>query len=1117
MRNSQFKWNVGYSKALILVAFCVCVIKDVSAQSTLFTKLKPKQTNIRFNNEIEDTKEHNILIYSNFYGGGGVGIGDINNDGLLDVFFAGNQVGDKLYLNKGDLVFEDITDDAGIVDNGGWSSGILFGDVNGDGFQDIYVTRELYDHQPEIRRNKLYINNGDLSFTESSMQWGVDNSERTRHATYLDYDKDGDIDLFLLNQPPNPGDYSDFYGTDLLIHKYSTVLYENRGDRFVDVSANAGVYKPGFPNSVTASDLNNDGWTDLYVANDFWVEDFIYINNGDGTFSDKLEDLTRHISFSSMGIDAGDIDNDGNLDVMVLDMVAEDNYRLKANMGGMNTEAFWKVVADGGHYQYMFNTLHYNNGNSHFSDIAQLANVASTDWSWSNLMADFDNDGWKDIHITNGLMRDIRNTDANREFKKKVETALFNYIQTNPNLRNVTVWDVVDFETMMTVTPSVKLPNYAYKNNRDLTFKNVTEQWGLDQKTFSNGSAYGDLDNDGDLDLVVSNVNDIALVYRNNAETIPGSNYLRVKPVADESGVVNLGTRVRVVTGDLDQLFEITSVRGMYSTSEQIAHFGLGENTIADKVIITWPDGNENILTKVKAGQTIEVKYSKSKIPKNSVEAAKTIFTNASADVGLQVRHVENAFDDYSRQVLLPHKMSTLGPCLAVGDVNGDDLDDFYFGGSSGHTGRVFIQNEKGYFERSISQSIIDDKVHEDMGAVFFDADEDGDQDLYVVSGGNEFAENSRQYADRLYLNDGNGQFNEAENSLPDLYSSGSKVYPNDIDGDGDLDLFVAGRHIPWSYPLPASSAILLNEGGKFTDATKEIAGDLIKIGMVNDADWVDFSGDGKKDLVLVGEWMEITLLKYENGVFTDVTGSSGLENSTGWWFSVESGDMDNDGDMDFVAGNLGLNYKYKASPKEPFEVYYYDFDNNGSNDIVLTYYNFGEKFPLRGRSCSSEQVPAIKEKFATYDLFARADVFEVYGSRNLERSLHYQAKTFANSYVENLGNGLFKMHALPQQAQYSSINDILIKDYNSDGYLDILSAGNLYNAEVETARNDAGVGLLMLGDGNGNFEAVSRELSGFFAPYNVKNMAEIDIKNVPHVILGCNNDQLQFFKARKN
>lgn len=1120
--NKIIFWN--QMRYVIGLCFCVFVLfsfENTYAQNEdkLFTKLNPAQTNIHFNNEVKDTREQNILMYSNFYGGAGVGVGDINNDGLLDLFFAGNQVPDKLYLNKGGMTFEDITDKAGIIDNGGWSSGVLFGDVNNDGLQDIYVTRELYDHQPEVRRNKLYINNGNNTFTEKSKEWGIDNSERTRHATFLDYDKDGDLDLFLLNQPPNPGDYSDFKGTDLSLERYGPVFYENRGTTFVDISKKTGVHKTGFPNSVTASDLNNDGWTDLYIANDFWVKDYIYINNGDGTFTDKVDELASHISFSSMGVDVGDIDNDGNLDVMVLDMVAEDNFRLKAHMSGMNPMTFWKVVDDGGHYQYMFNVFHYNNGGAQFSDIAQLTNMAATDWSWSNLIADFDNDGWKDVFITNGLLYDIRNTDAARAFSKHIESSVYKYLQENAAVENITVWDIVDIEKAMNINPSIKLSNYAYKNNKDLTFEKKTMDWGLDQKTFSNGSAYADLDNDGDLDLIINNVNDVALLYRNNAEKRTNSNFIRIKPIADKPGVVALGTRIWVETEGQKQLFEITSVRGMYSTSEQIAHFGLYDKTKVDNVTVIWPDGNRNILKNVKAGQTVEVKYSKSKAIEapTSTEGHQPFFTNTTDKIGLDISHKENRFDDYAKQELLPHKMSTMGPSLAVGDVNGDGLDDFFMGGASGQEGKILVQNEMGGFTPLPSPSIAEDKKSEDVGAAFFDSDGDGDLDLYVVSGGNEFMKNSMEYKDRLYINNGVGVFNRANEALPELYSSGSKVYPHDLDNDGDLDLFVAARQIPWSYPEPASSSILLNENGQFRDVTKTMANDLINIGMVNDASWTDFDGDGNKDLVVVGEWMEVTLLKYDNNQFINVTEGSGLENTTGWWFSIESMDMDNDGDQDFVAGNLGLNYKYKATQEEPFEVYYHDFDNNGSKDIVLAYYNFGTKYPLRGFVSSTSQVPSLKGKFKKYELFAAADVFEVYGKRNLDRALNYKAKTFASAYIENLGNGKFKIHQLPMKAQFSSINDILIKDYNGDANLDILIAGNLFNSEIETARNDAGKGLLMVGDGKGNFEAIPKDISGFFAPYNVKVMKEILIKDEPHILLGCNDDRLQIIKIEGN
>ena len=1087
-------------------------------QQTLFRKLDPKKSHILFNNELRDTRDANIMIYSNFYGGAGVGIGDINNDGLQDIFFAGNQVGDKLYLNKGNLIFEDITDKAGIIDNGGWSSGVLFGDINGDGFQDIYVTRELYDENPELRRNKLYINNGNESFTERAQDFGLDNSERTRHATFIDYDKDGDLDIFLLNQPPNPGDFSSFNTTELMQEQYSPRLMENQGEKFADVTKKAGLLVPCFPNSVTASDLNKDGWTDLFIANDFWIRDFIYMNNGDGTFTDKTFEKTRHISFSSMGIDAGDLDNDGWPDVFVLDMVAEDNFRRKSNMSGMPKNAFMKVIKEKGHHQYMFNMLHMNVGGQLFNEIAQFSNVGASDWSWSVLLADFDNDGWKDINIVNGLMRDIRDNDASTVFQKHIQEKVFQYVQENPDAGDVALWDIVDIEEAMKASPSVKLQNYIFKNNGDLTFKKMSSAWGLDDKSFSNGSAYADLDNDGDLDLVVNNINDIAFVYENTINTDPDNHFLRIVPIADKPGVTPLNSKIWIETDGETQYFEITSVRGMYSTSEYVAHFGLGTKTKVDHIVLEWPDGKRNVLKNQKTNKIIKVNYSKAAQPKpEKTLTPEPLFINSTNDIGLVIKHNENNFDDFERQLMLPHKFSDRGPCFATGDVNGDGLEDIFMGGSAGTEGRLFNQNADGSFGILPFPDLKLDKKSEDMDALFFDLENDGDLDLYIISGGNEFRADAIEYQDRLYLNDGKGNLIKSEDRLPKMTASGSTIVPADYDNDGDLDLFIPGRHTPWDYPTPTKSTLLKNENGIFEDVTKKIAKDLTKIGMVNDAVWVDFDNDGLLDLVLAGEWMPFTILNNNGNNFINITKELNLENTAGWWFSIESADMDKDGDMDFVLGNLGLNYEYKASVDKPFHAFYYDFDNNGISDLVLAKYEGDTLYPVRERKRSVQQVPLLAEKFNSFNAFAKADVYEIYGKENLNNALHYEAKTFANTYVENLGNGKFDFHRLPYKAQLSSINDIILDDFNLDGHLDILAVGNLYGTEPETVRTDAGNGFLLLGNSAGEFKSIDYKASGMLLPFDVKRLKIFSHQGAETIIAGCNNDFYQLFQKNEN
>ncbi|MFT4568236.1 MAG: hypothetical protein ACI9FN_003205 [Saprospiraceae bacterium] len=1079
-----------------------------SDQDKLFTKVPYEYSRVSFSNDLKETEENNHLLNDEFITGAGVAIGDVNNDGLLDLYFTGNQVNDRLYLNKGGLQFEDITKSAGITEDDLWSTGVTMADINNDGFLDIYVCKNvLLNH--EASKNKLYINNGDLTFTEKADAFNVADKGFSIQSTFFDYDKDGYLDFYLVNQPPSIGNRDGGKITSKHLNRVTTdKLYKKFANgKYHDAGPYAETQNFAYGLAGTAGDLNNDGWTDIYVANDFDQPDHLYYNNKDGKFKNSINSAVKHISNFSMGVDIADYDNDGLLDIIVLDMVAESHDRIKTYMGGMDPSFFWETVNKGRHYQYMFNTLQRNNGNGTFAELAHLAGVSNTDWSWSPLLADLDNDGFKDLFVTNGVKRNMRHGDL-----MKQQSAILDSIEIISTRENKPLKDYIDLMHFVEMAPIDTLPNYVFKNNGDLTFSKKVEEWGFEESTLSNGAAYGDLDNDGDLDLVINNIDDEAGIYRNNTIEKGLGNYLRVMLKASNFAHIP-GTKVRIYKDEnFWQLVEVTGSRGYMSQSEYTAHFGLGEIDKIERIEIQWPDGTFSSLTDVTANQTLIVNKSNNvgSKPVNSAPV-KRIFKDVTSRIGINFVHEENDFDDYKREILLPHKMSEFGPTIAVGDVNGDGLDDLFVGGSSGMLSNIFIQKKEGGFSKKTISAFNEDIKSEDMGAVFFDADGDKDLDLYVVSGGNEFDEEDNALQDRLYLNDGRGNLSKSKR-LPKFLSSGGDVLPCDFDKDGDLDLFIAGRMVPGKYPMPASSYILKNESGTFVDVTQKIAPALQNLGMVTEGVWGDMDGDGWQDLVLVGEWMPITLFLNKQGTLTRDSLPS-LAQTNGWYYGIEAEDMDADGDLDLVVGNLGLNYKYRASEEDPFEVYSYDFDDNGSLDIVLSYYEHGNKYPIRGRSCSSQQVPSISKDFPTFEGFGDADLNDIYGDQ-LESALKLQAFTFSSAYLENIGNGDFEITPLHNLAQTSSINNIILDDFDGDGHKDILISGNLYQSEIETPRNDAGMGTFLQGDGTNIFKPQTIAESGFFAPHDAKSMELISLSGKKHVLVGNNKNLLQVIEV---
>ena len=1099
----------------ILVLLCVLItLTGCQPTDPLFYPVPSAHTGITFANTIIENDTLNVIDYTYIYNGGGVGVGDVNNDGRDDIFFAGNQVSSRLYLNKGDFTFQDATEGAG-VHTTRWATGVAMVDINQDGWLDIYVcVANKFDAAQS--KNYFFINQGadapggEVTFVDEAEAYGLADDGYSTQATFFDYDRDGDLDMYLLTNGLEPFSQNiarpkktqgEGLSNDKL-YRNDTSLEEGRGVTFTDVTQEAGILTEGYGLGVAVNDINQDGWPDVYAANDFITNDLLWMNNGDGTFTDKAADYLKHQTHNGMGTDIADFNNDGLVDIMVLDMLPEDNFRQKMMFGKPNDERF-KLYRNYGYTpQYVRNTLQLNNGltpegNPSFSEIGQLAGVSKTDWSWSALFADFDNDGYRDLLITNGYAKDVTDMDY-ASYRSSASQ-----FGTEEAKRKKAI-------QLAALLKEAKVHNYVFKNNRDLTFTDVSGEWGMDVPSFSNGTAFADLDNDGDLDLVMNNINDEAFIYKNTLKKSPENNYLRVELAGPPANPAGLEAVVRLKYANQQQYHHHSVYRGYTSTVEDIIHFGLGKYTSVDSVEITWPDGKYQLIEKVPANQVLTVRYSDATgSPPPTKSTPLPLLVDISASVPLDYKHQEQDFIDFKYEPLLPRRYSQDGPGLAVGDVNGDGIDDFYVGGAKEQAGRFFMQHPDGRFT---AQSLPGDSLYEDMGAVLFDADQDGDNDLYVVSGGNEFAADHPAYRDRFYRNDGRGSFVEDSTAIPPITTSGSCVKAADYDQDGDLDLFVGGRLLPKQYPLPTASYVLRNEGGRFLDVTKAVAPELHALGLVTDALWTDFDQDTQPDLIVVGEWMPITFFRNQGGTFTKVTQATQLPNTVGWWNTLVADDFDQDGDPDYIVGNLGLNSKYKASPTEPVGLYTKDFDQDGRIDPILTYYIMGEEYPAAFRDALSDQMNVMRRRFPKYETYGRTTFAEMFTPEEMNGVYTLKAERLTTSYLENQGDGTFAIRDMPMVTQIAPIYRILADDLNGDGHSDVLMVGNSYATEVYQGWYDAFIGQALLGDGAGHFRPLTLGESGFYVNTDAKDMVKLERNGNPLWVVANNNDSLSVF-----
>ncbi len=1050
-------------------------IKDFDPEFA-FEMVPSAESGITFNNHVEEKYETFFDSYAYVYTGGGVAVGDINNDGLQDVYFTGNEVKDRLYLNKGEMTFEDISDSAITSGQDGWHNGVTILDINGDGWQDIYICRGGWKETPEQRKNLLYINNTDGTFSDQAEQYGIADIGYSMQALFLDIDNDNDLDLYLTNRP-------DEYYLPLSVMQEraaqgpeccSDRLYLNEGGRYTDISRAAGIVNYGYSLGVVASDLNDDGYIDVYVSNDFSTVDHMYINQGDNTFKDELQQNINHISLYSMGTDVSDINNDGMEDILIMEMRPEDYTRSKVSMPSMDIAGFHAIVDAGMHKQYMHNMLHLNRGNGVFSEVAQYAGIAKTDWSWSGLLGDFDLDGNKDLYVTNGMRRDLFDGDARDRLSEFIDQNKEKYERPE---------DFFDkgFQGLVETYKPLKLKNYLFKGNEDVTFTNIGKNTSISIPSFSNGGCLADLDNDGDLDIIVNNMEDEAFLLQNTSEN--SNNSIKINLKGPQNNPIGLGAKVWVHTGDQSSYYQQRIIRGYLSSGDAQMVVGLGDAESIDSVVVIWPDMGRSVQRLPRMNETLTISYSSDLPITRMTEERQHWFVEEDA---LQPAHIdeENYVYEYEDQILLPHSFTTAGPKMAEADLNGDGILDFYIGGSKSESAALYLSRGD-QWRKSDQQAFYLDRIFEDMGSLFFDYDGDGDQDLYVVSGGSDLSIGDMVFQDRLYENQ-NGTFVKTKH-LPEIKSNGSEVVAHDFDGDGDLDLFVGGFAKSNEYPIGDASFFLRNEGGTFVHATADWY-DHQHIGIVYEVAMAELDDDDDAEIVIVGEWMPITILDWDGQRFINKTESFGLSDTRGWWTGLDVADIDADGHDDLIVGNLGKNYKFKVDDTHKFEVYANDFDENGTYDIFLATSSQAGHKPVRGLECSSQQMPGLSEKYSTFSSFAKAEIDDILGPE-IKEAVNLKADIFSSMILYGDGHGGFTQSVLPAECQYSLINSIIVEDMNGDGLLDMITGGNRFNVEVETTPSDASIGTLLINTGNRSWKTIPATESGIYLKGDIKDM----------------------------